>query len=172
MAHVFGLESLRTVNIYNIDLINFPEMRNNHVRTLNFHASTDALKQYLRIFPKLTILNITVQSHLSPEAVLLIKNMDSLEELRYHKGPNPTCSCILWDIKLPNLRKFEIYSKNPVDGDITKEFIKRHPNVTDIKLDFSLKPGTSDLEIFETLRKYEKFEANQIENEVMFGFNC
>jgi hypothetical protein len=65
--------------------------------------------------------------------------MESLEELRFLEGSNPSCSSILRDIKLPNLRKFKIYARDPVDGDIIQEFIKRHPNVTDIILDISMK---------------------------------
>jgi hypothetical protein len=158
MTHVFGLESLRMVDIYNIELMNdLPEMQNDHVRTLNFHScnSTESLKQYLKVFPKLTNLRVSAQKRLSPETILQISNLDSLEELRFLEGSNPSCSSILRDIKLPNLRKFEIYAwdmkSRPVDGDIMKEFIKRHPNVTDIKLDISMKPETDSLEILETL---------------------
>ncbi len=158
MTHIFGLESLRKVEIFYVDLINeLPEMRNDYVKTLNFHScnSTESLKQYLRIFPKLTDLRVSVSKRLSPETILLIKNMESLEELRFLEGSNPSCSSILQDIKLPNLRKFEIYAvdfiSKPVDGDIIKEFIKQHPNVIDIKLDITVKPGVDSLEILETL---------------------
>jgi hypothetical protein len=130
-----------------------PELQNDRVRTLNFHScnSTKTLKQCLRIFPKLTDLRVSAEERLSPETLFLIMNMESLEELRFLEGNNPSCSSILRYIKLPNLKKFEIYAREPVDGDIIKEFIKRHPNVTDIKLDISTKPGVDSLEILETL---------------------
>jgi hypothetical protein len=73
MTHVFGLVSLRMVDIYNVELMtDLPEMRNDHVRTLRFHScnSTESLRQYLRVFPKLTDLRVSAQKRLSPETIL------------------------------------------------------------------------------------------------------
>jgi hypothetical protein len=141
MTHVFRLESLRSVTTNYTNPTNptadFIDFTNDHVKKLSFISNDTALRaefpKYLRIFPKITSLEIFLRNRfIFDENIRLINQLSFLEEL---KIVEPYCNTyIMEDIQVRNLRKFEFESKGLFDPDMVYDFKRRHPKLTEIKL--------------------------------------
>ncbi len=138
LTHVFRLESLRSVTTnYTNPTADFIDFTNDHVRKLSFISNDTALRaefpKYLRIFPKITSLEIFLQNpFIFDENIRLINQLSFLEEL---KIVEPYCNTyIMEDIQVPSLRKFEFESKGIFDPDMVYDFKRRHPKLTEMKL--------------------------------------
>ncbi len=138
MTHVFRLESLRSVTTnYTNPIADFIDFTNDHVKKLSFISNDTALRsefpKYLRIFPKITSLEIFLRNRfIFDENIRFINQLSFLEELKIFEQYCNTD--IMQDIQVPSLRKFEFESKGIFHPDMVDDFKRRHPKVTEMKL--------------------------------------
>jgi hypothetical protein len=151
-THILSLETLRAISINSVEMFDEIPVRNDRVGKLSVDYSSyykaASLSDCFQLFPMITSLELINFHRASNENYSLINSSRTLEELVIRDSD----FFRLAKLEIPNLRKIHIHTYEACNGNIIDNLTKKHPNITELKLNLPTYK-TTNLELLEIVLK-------------------
>ncbi len=155
LQHIHTLETIRSISLENIGMIEDLPTKNHHVESLTIRKSWGET-DYLKLFPNLKTLEIHVV-YILDGFIQLINSIPSLEELVIidlgRHGRDIQMLQKLDQFQMANLKRAELYSYNGCDAAKITEFTRKHPNLLEFRLNVCRIKEATYLEVVEASLK-------------------